>query len=383
MPVVMWSVILYAAWKWALSAWGGVLSEQSQAVFGGDPAATLSGINVAISLLLAAWAAWAIVKHTLLWWFRRYEITQTHAAARTGVLRRTQTVVPLRNIQQIVVDRTVAERMLGLGTICITTAGSQTIDLAWVAVTHPHRRVEEIKAAMDAARPMPVWLSEDPEKPQRPVVIGLVGGIGAGKSRVAGMLASLGCIVVDSDRDAKAVLDTDTVREQLVRWWGKKIIGDDGRVDRKAVAAIVFADPTQRTRLEELVHPIIKSQRTRVIERATLERKPGVVIDAPLLFEAESDKECDVVLFVDAPRGVRLERIKGRGWSEAELARREKAQLPLEEKKARSTLTIVNDGDEATLEKRVQEAWLKVKGMQLPERPASNGDNKRAPKRNG
>lgn len=301
-------------------------------------------------------AAYRVGYEALLWWSRLYTLDGDRITSRSGVLRRVHSEAPLRNIQQIVVDRTLAERIFGLGTILVTTAGSHRISVAWVMVAGPARLVAAVRAGMNDARPVPVWLTDDPNAPSGPLVIGLVGGIGAGKSRVAAVLGTMGYIVVDADRDAKAALDRPEVRDALVRWWGKGVLNAEGRIDRAAVAKIVFADPPQRTRLEELVHPLVKAKRADLVERAASEGRAGVVIDAPLLYEAGSDAECDVVFFVDAPRAVRLERVASRGWSEAELDRREKAQLPLEDKKRRADIVVSNAGDQAALEAAVRRA---------------------------
>ena len=139
-----------------------------------------------------------------------------------------------------------------------------------------------------------------------------------------------------------------------MRWWGPSILNADGKVNRKAVAAIVFDDPTQRTRLESVLHPVIKAFRGEVIDRARSQGMRGVVIDAPLLFEAESDKECDAVIFVDTPLERRIEHVEARGWTAAELERRERAQMPLAEKRSRCQATVVNDGSLETLAQRVK-----------------------------
>jgi dephospho-CoA kinase len=186
------------------------------------------------------------------------------------------------------------------------------------------------------------------------LVVGLVGGVASGKSAVASVLEREGFVVLDADKDAKAALDREDVRAQLVSWWGEGILSA-GRVDRARVADIVFKDAGQRRKLEELVHPIVRADRARAIEAATKAGRAGVVIDAPLLFEAGSEKECDRVLFVDAPLEQRVARAtQTRGWTREELERREAAQLPLEQKRARSSDVVVNDSDFATLERRVR-----------------------------
>ena len=347
---LFWSA-LFAAAAAQLRSWfsSGTLST-------GTPidgyAADVCGVIAAIFILRAGWK---LIAEILLWVSRSYTLTATDITATVGFFSKTTASLPVRNIQQIVIDKTVGERVLGLGTILISSSGSQRIDVAWVNVPGADALAQTIRRALDRATPSPSYLEETPGNVHmQPIVLGLVGGIGAGKSAVAAALGELGCLVIDSDREARAALDRPQVRDQLVKWWGPGILDPQGAVNRKAVAAIVFADPTQRTRLESLVHPIVKAFRGQVVERASAESRVGVVIDAPLLFEAQSDKECDAVIFVDAPREQRLERVRTRGWDEAELTRRENAQLPLEEKRTRSHAVIINDGDMATLRARTR-----------------------------
>lgn len=196
---------------------------------------------------------------------------------------------------------------------------------------------------------------------REPVVIGLAGGVGAGKSAAARALADLGCAVVDSDAEARAALLRDEVRDELVRWWGESILDAEGRVDRSAVAKIVFADEAERRRLEGLIHPLLRRTREAVKAEAARTGAPAVVLDAPLLFEAGLDRECDAVIFVDAPREARLERVRRtRGWDEAELARREKSQAPLEDKRRRADYAVVNDGGEAELKHRIAAVFERI-----------------------
>lgn len=179
----------------------------------------------------------------------------------------------------------------------------------------------------------------------RPPVIGLTGGIGAGKSTVAGVLESLGCVVSRSDDDARAALRDPAIRAELVAWWGDDILDPHGAVDRARVAAIVFSDPDERRRLEGLTHPWIERRRRELFDAAP-DDCPALVIDAPLLLEVGLDRACDAVIFVDASRATRLERVRAtRGWDEAELDRRALSQLPLDVKRKRADHVIQNDGD--------------------------------------
>jgi dephospho-CoA kinase len=175
-----------------------------------------------------------------------------------------------------------------------------------------------------------------------PPTIGLAGGIGAGKSRVAALLAELGCVVSDSDADARAVLADPEVIATLRSWWGDDVVGVDGAIDRGKVAGRVFTDVEERRRLESVLHPRIHERRAARFAAAPPDTR-AFVIDAPLLFEAGLDADCDAVIFVDASRPTRLARVAAnRGWSDEELARRESAQWPIDRKRSLATLIIDN-----------------------------------------
>lgn len=185
----------------------------------------------------------------------------------------------------------------------------------------------------------------------RPVVIGIAGGVGSGKSAVARALARLGCLVSDSDAGVRELLTRPGIVATLRSWWGERVVAPDGSADRGAIASIVFADDAERRRLEDLLHPKLRSAREALIKRARAEGAPGVVIDAPLLFEAGLDAECDAVVFVEVPRAERLARVSAsRGWDASELDRRESAQLPLPEKRRRSDHVLDNSGPEGLLD---------------------------------
>lgn len=190
---------------------------------------------------------------------------------------------------------------------------------------------------------------------KRKPIIGLAGGIGSGKSTVAQMLAELGCLVSNSDDLARAALRDPAIKSQIVQWWGEGVQDKQGEIDRAKVASIVFDDPAERKRLEALVHPWIEARRREQFASAPPEA-PALVIDAPLLFEANLDKHVDVVIYVDADRPVRLSRVMAtRGWTEAELAKREQSQLPLDEKRSRADYIVMNNGDLSELRSQIRQ----------------------------
>ena len=178
-------------------------------------------------------------------------------------------------------------------------------------------------------------------------VIGIAGGIGSGKSAFARALGRLGARVFDADVSAKAVLDHGDVKAALIQKWGPRVLGPDSRIDRQAVASIVFADQLARTYLESLIHPRVRAEAVEAIAGARAAGVRAVVLDVPLLFESGMDAMCDVVIFVDAAAEVRAARVAStRGWDSGELARREAAQWPLDKKRRQSGIVVINNGSE-------------------------------------
>lgn len=174
-------------------------------------------------------------------------------------------------------------------------------------------------------------------------VLGLTGAIAAGKSVAGELLGSMGCVVSCSDQHAHEVLRDPEVVETLVGWWGIEILNPEGGVSRPAVAERVFASQIERKRLEALVHPRIEKLRQAYFAQATPATK-ALVIEAPLLFEAEMDVHCVQTIFIDAPRPLRLARVAERGWDCEELDRRESAQWSLDVKREKADHIVQNEG---------------------------------------
>jgi dephospho-CoA kinase len=185
----------------------------------------------------------------------------------------------------------------------------------------------------------------------RRLVVGLTGGIGSGKSTVAGILRKSGAVVIDADALGHRVLEIPRIRAALVRDFGAAILGEDGRIDRRALGRKAFRNKAATARLNRRVHPEILNRIRRGIRRA----RGCVVLDAALLYETGAEALCDRVWFVDAPRRRRLERIRARGWSAREVSRRERTQMPLREKKRRADVVIDNGGPVSRTEREVLE----------------------------
>jgi dephospho-CoA kinase len=200
-------------------------------------------------------------------------------------------------------------------------------------------------------------MSMDAGKP----IIGIVGGIGSGKSFVAGLFGELGCLVINSDDAVSRAYERDDVRDALRAWWGDAAFKADGSVDRKFIAERVFEHPNEKERLEGLLHPLVAIERDRIMEQARTDPQVlAYVWDTPLLFEADLAKFCDAVVFVDAPEDVRLKRVEKRGWDRAELRRRENLQLPLDKKRALSDYVLNNTADADSLRGQIREVLSQI-----------------------
>lgn len=178
------------------------------------------------------------------------------------------------------------------------------------------------------------------------LTLGLVGGIASGKSVVADCFRDLGALVLDADKAGHEVLREPDIIAALKQRWGDRVVDAHGQISRKEVAQIVFAPGkgAEKRFLEELTHPRIQMRLQQEMAKAQAQSPPPrvAVLDAALLFEAGWDKLCDKIVFIDAPRDARLERAVRRGWSAEQFAAREVAQMPLEEKAARSHILIRN-----------------------------------------
>jgi dephospho-CoA kinase len=183
-------------------------------------------------------------------------------------------------------------------------------------------------------------------------VLGLTGGIGSGKSTAGCLIAELGVPVLDADQLAREVVEPGrpALAEVAAAW--PQAIGPDGRVDRKRLAGIIFADAAQRVRLEAITHPRIQALSDERLAELAVKGHALAVYEASLLVESGRYKDFDGLVVVTASPETQLERILARGdLTEAEAQARIDAQLPLLAKVRVATHLIDNDGDlEATKE---------------------------------
>ena len=193
------------------------------------------------------------------------------------------------------------------------------------------------------------------------MIVGLTGGIGAGKSAVARRLERHGAVVIDTDAIAREVVEPNSpVLERIRDAFGPSVLRGDGRLDRAALAKVVFADQARREILNQITHPEILK---RVLARiGTYPPSAVVVVVAPLLYESGFDRNCDAVVAVTAPEELRVDRVMRRDGANAEDVRpRIRAQLDEEERAARATFVVPNEGDEAALDGAVEDLWNRLR----------------------
>lgn len=201
---------------------------------------------------------------------------------------------------------------------------------------------------------------------RRVPVIGLTGGIAAGKSTVSARLRRLGAHVIDADAVGHRVLEPEgEAYGAVVEAFGRDILDDAGRVDRRRLGARVFAHEAQRRRLNAISHPLMARRMAAEIRevRARVSPPPAIVLDAAILFEAGWDALCDQVWTVSAPSALAERRlVADKGLAPDEARRRIAAQLSNAEREARAHRVIPNDGTLAELEAAVDAAWAEETG---------------------
>jgi dephospho-CoA kinase len=195
-------------------------------------------------------------------------------------------------------------------------------------------------------------------------VIGLTGGIGSGKSTVAAMLAELGADVVDTDKVGHDVYrpGTDGFR-RVIEAFGRDVLGPDGSIDRRALAAKAFADPAALRRLNAIVHPLIGvAVRDWLLRMQAEPRTTPIVVEAPVLMEAGWEFFDEVWVVIVEPETAIARVTASRGMTVEEVRSRLAAQMSNAERIRRAHRVIRNDGDVRALRAEVEAAWRAVAG---------------------
>ncbi len=187
--------------------------------------------------------------------------------------------------------------------------------------------------------------------------VGLTGGIGSGKSTVAAMLADRGAVIIDADQIARDLVEPgEAALVELVTEFGPRILREDGSLSRAELAAMAFSDPRATARLNEIMHPLIRAEAARRLAAAP--DVPVVVYDMPLLVETGQADLVDVVVVVDVPEDVQMDRaVRLRGLDEADVRRRMEVQAAREDRIEAADAVIDNSGTVEETGAAVAELW--------------------------
>ena len=191
--------------------------------------------------------------------------------------------------------------------------------------------------------------------------VGLTGGIGSGKSEVSRRLAARGAVIIDADVAARQVVAPGTPGlARIAAEFGPGVLRPDGALDRDRLGAIVFGDPAQLAKLNAITHPLI-AEWMQAVERAALDAARGeavLVYDAALLAESGRWADYDLVIVVDVPPGLQVDRlVSQRGMAPDQARARMAAQASREQRLALADVVIDNSGSLEDLDRRVAEVW--------------------------
>ena len=199
-------------------------------------------------------------------------------------------------------------------------------------------------------------------KPRTKPLIGIVGGIASGKSVVAAEFGKLGCAVVDADAIAHAALEMGSVRDQIAARFGPSVLDATGRIDRKELARLAFAEAEKLAALNGIIHPIVFQKTEMLI--AECERDDhvrAVVLDMPLLIEVGWADRCDRVVFVDCAFEQRLDRAqRTRSLTAQDIKNRENFQISLDTKKTLADNSIDNNSEFSALVRQIQDIFSDI-----------------------
>jgi dephospho-CoA kinase len=174
---------------------------------------------------------------------------------------------------------------------------------------------------------------------------GLTGGVGMGKSTAMELVRNRGIPVIDTDVLAHQLVEPgQPALDEIRAAFGPDYLGAGGGLDREKMAALVFSRPAARARLEGILHPRIAALWHRQIEQWRSEALPRAVVVIPLLFETGAERDCNAVICVGCSAAAQRQRLATRGWTPDDMARRIAAQMPIEQKIARSDYVVWNDG---------------------------------------
>ncbi len=180
--------------------------------------------------------------------------------------------------------------------------------------------------------------------------LGLTGTIGSGKSTVLSLLEKQGWRGIRTDQLAREEIERPEAVARIRKRWGGRAFGDDGSIDRRAVAGIVFSDAGELEWLEDLLHPLV---RRRWEQSLSADPESDWVVEIPVLFEKNLASHFNFVVSCNCPESLQFNRLRARGLSAADIEARKLRQLPAMEKDFRADFVLSNCGTIAFLEKQV------------------------------
>ncbi len=188
-------------------------------------------------------------------------------------------------------------------------------------------------------------------------VIGIVGGIGSGKSTVASQFAKLGCAVIDADALAREAMEKEAIAAEIIKIFGPQIADESGKIDRSRLAKTAFSDAEKLKKLNSIIHPLVLTRMEQLLGQYQGDQHVrAIVLDVPLLVEVGWHERCDRLVFVDADEKLRAQRAKNKGLlEENEIKMREKFQICLDKKKTLADNVIDNNSDSSALLRQVAE----------------------------
>ena len=195
-------------------------------------------------------------------------------------------------------------------------------------------------------------------------VVGITGGFKSGKTTVAHILSNLGARVIDTDKLAHRALlpGTETYR-RIVKGFGKRILNDNGRIDRRKLARVVFNDSKRLKLLNNIIHPYVKKElKKKLLEMKRDNLNTIVVVEVPLLFEAGMQQIMDKIIVVSASKNKQIERAKkDMSLSEDEIKKRIGVQMPMSKKKKLADLEVDNNGSIEKTKRQIEKIWEEIK----------------------
>ncbi len=196
-------------------------------------------------------------------------------------------------------------------------------------------------------------------KPGKKPVIGIIGGIGSGKSTVAAEFAKLGCKTIDADKIAHELLENSPVKEKIAASFGRAVLDSAGKIDRSKLADIAFSDADRLSALNKIIHPLVLKRAEELIKQYNCQNQvKAIVLDMPLLVEVGWAKRCDKLIFVDCRRQLRADRAKKTGiFNENQQKIRENFQISLDNKANTADNIIDNNSGLSELAEQIADIF--------------------------